>query len=493
MKHEALKILSEIRDYSGESYTKGIEDSKITEFWEKDKHLRIAVNNSEKEHKKLRKEFSEELKLSETELCRLLQKDYVNFYPVKTRSPFIPLTAAGPWIVTTHGAVLHDSAGYGMLGLGHSSEKLLKALSYPWVMANVMTPQFSQIRLSERLKKEIGHKRGMCPFTKFICMNSGSEAISVASRICDINTKIQIEKGGRHEGKKVMQLALEDGFHGRTYRAAKVSDSTIDLYKEHLASFQKQKTLEVVPPNDLQALQEIFEKAEKNNVFFEAFYLEPVMGEGISGLAIDRKFYDLARKLTKAHGTIMIVDSIQAALRVYGTLSIIDYPGFEDCEAPDCETYSKALNAGQFPLSVLALKQEIADIYIPGVYGNTMTTNPRALEIGCEVLDSLTDSLRNNIVERGLELKNKLESLAEEFPEVITGVTGTGLIINAELDPVNCPVVADEGFEYYLRTHGINMIHGGDNGLRFTPHFAITSDEVDLIISTVRQGIIDLY
>ena len=52
---------------------------------------------------------------------------------------------------------------------------------------------------------------------------------------------------------------------------------------------------------------------------------------------------------------MFIIDSIQAGLRAQGALSIVDYPGFEGLEAPDMESYSKALNAGQFLLSVLAL------------------------------------------------------------------------------------------------------------------------------------------
>ena len=66
------------------------------------------------------------------------------------------------------------------------------------------------------------------------------------------------------------------------------------------------------------------------------------------------------RKIIKSHHTLMIVDSIQAALRATGALSICDYPGFEDADAPDMETYSKALNAGQVPLSVLALQDSAA-------------------------------------------------------------------------------------------------------------------------------------
>ena len=57
--------------------------------------------------------------------------------------------------------------------------------------------------------------------------------------------------------------------------------------------------------------------------------MEPAMGEGNPGKAITPEFYALARKLTLAHGAMLLVDSIQAGLRATGMLSICDYPGFE--------------------------------------------------------------------------------------------------------------------------------------------------------------------
>ena len=126
--------------------------------------------------------------------------------------------------------------------------------------------------------------------------------------------------------------------------------------------------------------------------------IEPVMGEGDLGMAVTREFYDAARELTLlAHGSLLLVDSIQAGIRGTGYLSIVDYPGFQTAEGPDLETYSKALNAGQYPLSVLACNARAASLYIRGIYGNTMTTNPRALEVGCAVLANLTDDIRENI------------------------------------------------------------------------------------------------
>ena len=84
------------------------------------------------------------------------------------------------------------------------------------------------------------------------------------------------------------------------------------------------------------------------------------------------------------------------------------------------ETYSKALNGGQYPLSVLALREETAKIYLRGVYGNTMTSNPRALEVACTVMEMLTPEISKNIVDRGAEFLEKFEGLRKEFPDVVT-------------------------------------------------------------------------
>jgi len=186
---------------------------------------------------------------------------------------------------------------------------------------------------------------------------------------------------------------------------------------------------------------------------------------------------------------MLLIDSIQAGIRGQGTLSIIDYEGFQDAEAPDLETWSKALNAGQFPLSVLGLNERASKLYVVGIYGNTMTTNPRALETAIAVLDRITPELRQNIRDRGVEFVEKLNALAEENPGTITKVQGTGLLISAELDPERLEVVGFDKVEVWCRKHGLGVIHGGINALRYTPHFNITSEEIDLVIDITRRAI----
>jgi acetylornithine/succinyldiaminopimelate/putrescine aminotransferase len=484
----AIETLHMIRKNTGEPQTKGLSEDSLRELLPRHDALVEAVQMAREAYDALDEDEKALLKKSEKEVCDAVQEGYVNFYPAGGINPYVPLAARGPWIVTCHGAVLHDTGGYGMIGLGHNPPRIREAMGAPHVMANVMTPSLAQRRFSALLKKELGHTRGSCPFDRFICLNSGSESVTITTRIADIHAKNLTQEGARHAGKEVRTLALVGGFHGRTDRPARMSQCTRNAYETSLASFERDQGVDFVPVNDVSAVEKAFEKAENNDVFYQGFYIEPVMGEGISGLAITREFYDAARSCSTKHDALLVVDSIQAALRAQGCLSIVDYPGFSDCEAPDMETYSKALNAGQYPLSVVALSKKAADTYVTGVYGNTMTTNPKALDVGCAVLESLDEPTRKNIRDRGTELVEKLEALGEEFPGVITSVNGTGLLVNAELNPEKHKVTGADGFEKYLRRNGIEMIHGGTNGLRFTPHFTITSQEIDLIISTIRKG-----
>jgi len=486
---DAFAHLQNLRNLSGHRDTIGLSDVVIQQFLSTDSTLSSAISEAVSRRETLCSEFDDDMmNISESELVKILQSDFINFYAPATVNPYVALAARGPWIVTAHGAVLHDNGGYGMLGSGHGPSDVISAMSQNWVMANVMTPSYSHKRLATRLQKELGHTRGSCPFTRFICMNSGSESVTVSLRIADVNAMKMTGPGGRHEGKEIKLMAIEKAFHGRTDRPAQISHSCKPSYDQNLATFRDRDNLILVPANDVPALESAFKKADEDGHFIELLAIEPVQGEGNPGSCVERDFYDAARRLTLEHGSMLLVDSIQAGIRGQGCLSIIDYDGFQDAECPDLETWSKALNAGQYPLSVLGLNQRASENYVVGIYGNTMTTNPRALETACAVLDLITPELRENIRNKGAEFVEKLEKLALEMPGIITLVQGTGLLLSAELEPNQFPVVGFDAVETWCRKNGLGVIHGGSNALRFTPHFGITSAEIDAIIDIVRAA-----
>lgn len=485
---EKLKLL---REDCSKVETVGLPDEVVLKFLDLDKRLGEAIEQAVINYSKLKEEFPRLVHKAESEQIAEVQQGIVNFYAEDAVNPYISLAAKGPWVITTCGAVVHDSGGYGMLGFGHSPDLVLRAMNETHVMANIMTPNYSHLSLMRRLDKEIGHTGSGNPYRKVICMNSGSESVTVAARISDINAAQLTSEGARHYGKTIKMLAFTGGFHGRTDRPAQFSDSTLPKYRKNLASFRSRDNLVTVSPNNHEELKAAFEKARKDEVFFEAFFIEPVMGEGNPGLPLDPSYYALARQLTKEMGTLLLIDSIQAGLRAHGCLSLIDYPGFGGIAAPDMETFSKAMNAGQYPLSVLAMTESTADLYVRGVYGNTMTANPRSLGVACAVLDSLTPEFRKNVVDRGKEFVEKLSLLSGKYPEIITKVQGTGLLFSAEISSDYFDVVGPDGLELHLRKNGIGVIHGGVNSLRFTPVFDVSSQEVDMIVEELEKAILN--
>ncbi|MCQ4164984.1 aminotransferase class III-fold pyridoxal phosphate-dependent enzyme [Tahibacter harae] len=486
---QLIDKLNVLRSAGGAVRTRGLDDATLARFAATSPELVAAVDQAHERFLEIQSLLPELLPLDEAEQLQRVQADFINFYTDDSVNPYVALAANGPWVVTLKGAVLHDSGGYGMLGFGHAPAAVLEAMSKPQVMANVMTPNVAQLRLARALKAAIGTGRGGSPYSRFLCLNSGSESVSLACRIADVNAKLMTDAGARYAGRSVKRLAVKGAFHGRTERPAVYSDSSRKTYTQHLASFRDESSLLTVEPYNVEQLRQIFADADKNGWFIEAMFLEPVMGEGDPGRSVTPEFYAAARELTEKHGSLFLVDSIQAGLRAHGVLSIVDYPGFEKLPAPDMETFSKALNAGQYPLSVLAVNERAAALYKKGIYGNTMTTNPRAMDVAVAVLGLLTPAVQANIRERGQQFVRKLEALKQELPGYITKVQGTGLLFSCELSP-EFKCYGSASTEEYMREHGFGVIHGGVNSLRFTPHFNITEAEVDLVVDGVRQALL---
>lgn len=486
-----IEQLNTMRNHGGPAITHGLPDPVILEFARRDPQLAEAIGDAVGRFECLLEEYPDILAMDETSQLSAIQDSFINFYKADAINPYVGLAASGPWIISLKGAVLYDCGGYGMLGYGHTPDGVLQAMNQRHVMANIMTASISQKRLADALDREIGHRReDGNPFTHFLCLNSGSESVTLAARLSDINAKLRTDPDGPNAHQPIRSLGLEGAFHGRTERPARFSDSTRKMYARHLASFRDRDDLITVEPNNLDQLRQAFLDAQDQGIFIEAMFLEPVMGEGNPGLSVTPEFYALARELTREHGALLLVDSIQAGLRTNGVLSVVDYPGFEDLDAPDMETYSKAINGGQYPLSVLALTRETAKIYEKGVYGNTMAANPRAMDVATAVLNRLTPEIRNNIRERGAEMVEKLNSLKDELGGLITAVQGTGLLISAELDAHKYLCYGAGSTEEYIRMHGVNVIHGGVSSLRYTPYFHVTSEEIDLMIEATRDALL---
>jgi len=433
---------------------------------------------------------------SEDSRIKALQRGFLQFYDPATVNPYIPVAARGPWIITDIGSVIYDAGGYGMLGFGHAPQFLLDTMAKPFVQANVMTPSHHQRNFIRAMRSEIGNTRGanktgeFCPYTEFVAINSGSESVSFAMRVADVDAKAKTAENGPAAGKKTCLISLDTSFHGRTERPAAASDSSRKNYIKHLKSYENvQVPLFTIPVNDEAALEQVFNDIKEQGYHPEMMLMEATQGEGNPGVRLTRSFYDKARKLTQDHHSLLLIDSIQAGFRAAGHLSLMDYPGFQDATAPDFETFSKALNGGQYPMSAVAFGPGIAQIYKQGLYGNTMTGNPRALSVAAATLNKMTPEIKENIVQQGEKMVANFEKIKIDYPNMVEAVSGSGLLNALHLNADVKAYGSTKSVEFLARRNGLGIIHGGKNALRYTPHFRITDAEVELIDELTRVSL----
>ena len=247
-----LDTLAPLRAH-GKARTSGLPDATVLDFAGRHPQLGEAIAAAAIEYDRVRAEFPELLDLDEDAQTQEVQSGFVNFYAQDAANPYVALAARGPWIVTLKGAVIYDTGGYGMLGLGHTPQAVMDAMSKPQAMANIMTPNVSQLRFARAMRAEIGQTRGGCPYSAFLCLNSGSESVSLASRIVDANAKTMTDPGARHAGKTIKRVVVKGAFHGRTERPALYSDSSRKTYVQHLASYRDETSVMTVAPYDMAA------------------------------------------------------------------------------------------------------------------------------------------------------------------------------------------------------------------------------------------------
>lgn len=395
---------------------------------------------------------------------------WLAMYPSHSRQPFVPAGSSGPWVVTSQGGVVFDCGGYGMLSFGHNPKRILHALCQPQHQANLMTRNPAQAEFAAAVEPHISTRQ-------IACLNSGSEANSLALRIA--NT---------HKSGDSVVVALKGSFHGRTEGPAGISDSSAALYSRHLASYPDAlKRTRLLEPNDVQGVHQTFDSIKRANQYVECAIVETVMGEGRPATAITPDFYDAVQRRVQEAGGLMIVDSVQSGMRCNGWLSIMQMEGFGGAEPPDVESFAKAVHAGQFPVSFVALSQRAAERYAQGTYGNTTTATPRALAVMTACLRELTPDIQANIRSRGEELLQVLRDACDA--RVVKDVRGIGLLLAIQLHTQYDVMHAERMF----RNAGLNVIHGGENCIRLTPWFLLSSEECTLIGKVVHEVTREMY
>jgi len=108
-----------------------------------------------------------------------------------------------------------------------------------------------------------------------------------------------------------------------------------------------------------------------------------------------------------------------------------------------------------------------------GTHGSTYGGNPLGCAVGCAVLDVVASAEFLSEVNRKAGLmRQRLEALVAEYPEVFEEVRGTGLMLGLKCKALNSDVVAT-GYANELIT-----VPAADNVIRLLPPLTISDDEI---------------
>lgn len=258
------------------------------------------------------------------------------------------------------------------------------------------------------------------------------------------------------DGSRQRIVAMQGGFHGRTMGALAVTGNAAK--REPFAPFGHEVTF--VPFGDIAALEDVM------GGDVAAVITEPVQGE--NGVVVPPAGY-LAdvRRITQAHGALMIVDEVQSGLGRTGAWFACTAEGV----VPDVMTLAKGL-AGGLPIGAVVATGAARSALRPGDHGTTFGGNPVSCAAALAVIDTIeSEALLDNATTMGRALREGIEALGSPH---IEGVRGAGLWLGVLLrDPVAALV------EARLRDEGVLVNAAKTDVIRLAPPLILSPADVD--------------
>lgn len=374
------------------------------------------------------------------------------------RAPLAFERGEGSWLITETGERYLDFAGgIAVNSLGHSHPHLVQALTEQaaklWHVSNLYQIP-GQSRLGERLAENSFADRVF--FT-----NSGAEALE-----CAIKTarRYQYVKG---HPERYRVITFEGAFHGRTLATIAAGGQA-----KYLEGFgPKVEGFDQVAFDDIDAAEKLIGPETA------AIMLEPVQGEG--GI---RPFPTASlkrlRQLCDKHGLLLIFDEVQCGIGRTGKLFAHEWAGVN----PDLMAIAKGIGGG-FPVGACLATEEAASAMTAGVHGTTFGGNPLAMAVGNAVLDVvLEEGFLDEVSRKALLIKQGLAAVADEFPDVIEGIRGSGLMLGLKCTMPNTKV------NMALRDHKLLAVPAGDNVIRLLPPLTTSDADIQEALARVRAG-----
>lgn len=343
---------------------------------------------------------------------------------------------------------LDFASGIAVNSLGHAHPRMVETLKMQaeklWHVSNLyQIPE--QERVADRLTAN------SFADAVFFC-NSGAEAVE---------TGLKTVRRFHHEAgnpKRWRVITLEGAFHGRT-----LAELAAGRQEKHMVGFGPiVDGFDQVPFGDLEAVRAAVTDETA------AILVEPVQGEGGVN-SMPPGYLKALREITDDAGVLLFYDEVQTGIGRTGKLFAHEW----DDVPPDVMAVAKAL-AGGFPVGACLASSKVASAMSAGSHGSTFGGNPLAMAVAESVLDVVLEQGFLENVHRIAELMNqRLNAIADAYPDVIEDVRGLGLLIG-----LKCVVPANDVIDA-LRHQGLLTVGAANNVVRFLPPLIVDESHME--------------
>ena len=268
-------------------------------------------------------------------------------------------------------------------------------------------------------------------------------------------------------------------FHGRSLAAVSFSDDPDS--KENFGPFVP--GIELVPYNDVDALQRLF---EEKGEYIAAYMVEPIQGE--AGVIVpDDDYFIKVSELCKKHNVLLSMDEVQTGFGRTGRNFAHQLFGV----VPDIMGCGKAAGGGILPVSFVAGRDDVLGLLTPGSEGSTFGGYPLASVVGTYAIKVMVDAnLAEKAEVRGAQLMNNLRDIQSHYPDKIKEVRGKGLLTAFEMfDEKN---LDGHKVSVGLMDRGVYAKETHRTTVRLAPALTIEREQIELLSNAVKDVVASL-
>ncbi len=364
----------------------------------------------------------------------------------------------GAWLVTVDARRFLDfGAGIATSSLGHAHPQLVAAIATQ-AGRLLHVSNLYRVPQAERLAQRLVD--ATFADSVFFC-NSGAEANEGAVKM----VRRAMAKAGQPE--RTRMICFNGAFHGRTLAMLSATGNAkyLDGFGTPVDGFDH------VPFGNMNALRDAITPQTAG------ILIEPIQGEGGVRVAPGGFLADL-RAACDEWGLLLAFDEVQCGMGRTGRLFAYQQAGVE----PDVLTAAKGIGGG-FPMGAILARESVAKHLTPGSHGTTFGGNPMAAAAGNAVLDVLlAPGFLDGVITHGARLQAGLHGLADDFPDVFSGVRGIGLMLGLECAMPNTAV------QKACVAAGLLTVAAGENVLRLVPPLVLTDDDVAEGLARLAQA-----